>query len=107
MGHLSGGTIQKLILAREMAAHPGVMVLTSPSAGLDLASQNRLDSGIRALAEAGTAVLLLSTELDEAQRLANSVWVLYDGRIVGRYAAHEREAVTAAMTGLNREHIYE
>lgn len=83
-GTLSGGNIQKLLLARELAGEATVVVLNKPTYGLDLRTVRRVRDEIRQFAERGGAVLLISTDLDELKELANSISVISRGRIVGR-----------------------
>ena len=82
-GTLSGGNIQKILVARELENEPRVVVFNKPSYGLDLKTVRLVHGQIRALAEAGTAVLLISTDLDELADLADSIAVISQGRIVG------------------------
>jgi ABC-type uncharacterized transport system ATPase subunit len=102
----SGGTLQRLILARELAENPGFILLSEPGWGLDAASRAELDRRIGRLAAAGAGVLLLSTDLDELTALCDAVIVLRDGRVSGRFSRGDfrdteslREAVGAAMIG--------
>ena len=102
----SGGTLQRLILARELAENPEFILLSEPGWGLDAASRAELDRRIGRLAKAGAAILLLSTDLDELTVLCGAVLVLRDGRVSGRFERSDfrdaeslREAVGAAMIG--------
>jgi simple sugar transport system ATP-binding protein len=102
----SGGTLQRLVLAREFAENPEFVLLSEPGWGLDAASKAELDRRIRRLAAAGKAVLLLSTDLDELTTLCGTVVVLRDGRVSGRFSRSEfgsssefREVLGAAMIG--------
>lgn len=80
---LSGGNIQKLLLAREIAARPAGLVAVSPTRGLDVAATQSVRTLIVELAASGAAVLLISEDLDEILTLSHRVAVLYEGRIVG------------------------
>jgi general nucleoside transport system ATP-binding protein len=92
---LSGGNLQKVVLAREFSGEPAVLVAASPTRGLDVAGIETVHSYLRAAAERGVALLLISEDLDEILALADRVAVMYEGAIVG-----EREAVSATVEEL-------
>lgn len=83
VAELSGGNQQKVVLARALACEPGVLVLIEPTAGVDVHSKAQLHACIERSAQSGTAVLLVSDDLDEL-RLCDRVLVMLRGRI-----AHE------------------
>lgn len=97
---LSGGTIQKLILARELDRAPQACVISEPTAGLDLRSQQALRDILQQLAQAGSAVLLLSSSISAAQTLAGAVHVLHGGQLVGSFAPDQSEAIARAFAGI-------
>ncbi len=80
-GTLSGGSQQKLCVARALRADPGVLALVNPTRGLDVASTAVVRDEIRRQAEAGAAVLLISTDLDEVLELATRIGVLFRGQV--------------------------
>lgn len=80
---LSGGNKQKVVIARELAADPQLLVAAQPTRGVDVGSIEFIHSQIVAARDRGAAVLLVSAELDEVLGLADRVLVMYDGRIVG------------------------
>ena len=80
---LSGGNIQKVLLARELSGHPKVLVAASPTRGLDVAATDSVRRVLLASAKAGVGVLLISEDLDEIFDLADRIAVIYAGRIVG------------------------
>jgi ABC-type uncharacterized transport system ATPase subunit len=82
-GTLSGGNIQRVILARAFSHRPGFLVLHNPIRGLDIRSTEFVYERIREATAEGTSVLLLSEDLDELSLLCNRMLVLYGGRIVG------------------------
>lgn len=82
-GALSGGNIQKILLARELAHGPRVVVFDKPGYGLDLQTVRLVQHSIRDFASDGGAALLISTDLDELLALASRIGVLSHGRIVG------------------------
>ena len=86
---LSGGNIQRVILAREISRRPSVMIASSPTRGLDV---NATMAVRRVLADAradGLAVLLISEDLDELLVMSDRLIVMFHGRIVGAFATRE------------------
>lgn len=79
---LSGGNIQKVILAREIARNPKILVSVYPIRGLDLGATENVHEQLLQISEAGTAVLLISEELDELLALCDRIGVIYEGRII-------------------------
>jgi general nucleoside transport system ATP-binding protein len=82
-GALSGGNIQKVVLARELSFDPKVVVFHKPTYGLDLRTTTTVREMIRELARAGGAALVISTDLDELLDLCGRILVLSRGRLVG------------------------
>ncbi|SDG40635.1 simple sugar transport system ATP-binding protein [Sinosporangium album] len=80
---LSGGNQQKVVLARELAARPTVLVAAQPTRGLDVGATEYMTERIHQAARDGIAVLLISTELEEILTLAHRVAVIHRGAIVG------------------------
>lgn len=80
---LSGGNQQRLVLARELDHHPRVLVASQPTRGLDVGAIEYMTERLRAAAESGVAVLLISSELEEILDLSDRIAVMYRGRIVG------------------------
>lgn len=79
---LSGGNIQKLMLARELAMNPKVIVCNKPTYGLDLKTAQFVLETLRNEADSGKAVLLISSELDEILEISDRIGVIYNGEIV-------------------------
>jgi ABC-type uncharacterized transport system ATPase subunit len=92
---LSGGNLQKVVLAREFSGDPAALVAASPTRGLDVAGIETVHSYLNSAAERGVAVLLISEDLDEILALADRVVVMYEGAIAG-----EREAESATVEEL-------
>jgi simple sugar transport system ATP-binding protein len=92
---LSGGNVQKIVLAREFSGAPAVLIAASPTRGLDVSSIEAVHSYLREAASAGVGVLLLSEDLDEILALADRIAVMYEGGIAG-----EREAESSTVEGL-------
>lgn len=100
-GALSGGNQQKVVLARELDAHPAVIVAAEPTRGLDLDATSFVHGRLRDAAGAGASVLLITSDLDEAFALADAVSVIYRGRLSPRMAPDEASRrVGNLMAGL-------
>jgi len=84
---LSGGNLQRLIFAREITSEPKLIVAVQPTRGLDVGAIETVHRLLLAQRAAGTAVLLVSEDLDEILALADRVAVIYEGRIAGIVAA--------------------
>lgn len=82
-GKLSGGNAQKMILARELAHAPRVLLAAQPTRGLDVSAIEFIHNQILRQRDAGAAVLLFSTELDEILTLSDRIAVMYCGQIIG------------------------
>ena len=80
--NLSGGNQQKVIVAREMATRPKVLLAAQPTRGVDIGAIEFIHRRIVAERDEGTAVLLVSAELDEVRSLSDRIAVMYEGRIV-------------------------
>ena len=83
VGRRSGGNQQKVVLARELSRDLRLFVAAQPTRGLDVGSIEFVHERIVATRDAGTPVLVISTELDEVAALADRIMVMYRGRIVG------------------------
>jgi len=88
---LSGGNLQKIVLAREFSGHPSLLVAASPTRGLDVGAIETVHAYLREAAEVGVGVLLISEDLDEILALADRIVVMYEGRILGELAAAEAD----------------
>ena len=95
--------MQKVILARELARDPGVVIAVHPTYGLDVAATAATRERLRAAADRGAAVLLVSEDLDEILALADRVAVMAGGRLVATLAAADADPVALglAMAGLD------
>ena len=80
---MSGGNLQRLLLARETAERPKVIVAVHPTRGLDVGGTETVRRALREQQEAGAAILLISEDLDEVLALSDPVGVLHDGRLAG------------------------
>jgi ABC-type uncharacterized transport system ATPase subunit len=101
--YLSGGNLQRVILAREISAGPGLMIAMQPTRGLDVGAIEGVQRLLLELRQSGTAVLLVSEELDEITALSDRIAVVYEGQIVGEFSGvindRDREQIGLMMTG--------
>lgn len=81
--NLSGGNIQKLILARELSRKPNVLIAAQPTRGVDIGATEYIHQKLLEQREAGTATLLISEDLDEIRALSDRIMVFYEGEIMG------------------------
>jgi simple sugar transport system ATP-binding protein len=80
---LSGGNVQKVVLARELSSSPEVIVAANPTRGLDVGATEAVRGLLLKAAGDGVGILLISEDLDEILLLADRIAVIYEGRIVG------------------------
>ncbi len=80
---LSGGNIQKLILARELGRKPQVLIAAQPTRGVDIGATEYIHQRLLEERSKGTAILLISEDLDEILALSDRVIVMYEGRVIG------------------------
>jgi simple sugar transport system ATP-binding protein len=105
---LSGGNQQKVVLAREMSRPLSVLVASQPTRGVDVGAIEFLHKRLVAERDRGTAVLIISTELEEVAALADRVAVMYRGRIVGIVPPNtSREVLGLMMAGVPTEEAME
>lgn len=97
IGQLSGGNVQRSVLARELDGKVDVLIAANPCMGLDFAAVAEIHARIRAARDRGAAVLLVSADLDEIFALATRILVMSDGRVV-----HETPAEGAEPAALGR-----
>ncbi|RPJ26273.1 MAG: ABC transporter ATP-binding protein [Chloroflexi bacterium] len=89
---LSGGNLQRVILAREISGQPNFMVAVQPTRGLDVGAIEGVHRLLLTQREAGAAVLLISEELEELLSLSDRVYVVYEGKIMGELKVESTEA---------------
>jgi len=100
---LSGGNLQKLVLARVLSRDPKVIVVSQPTRGIDVGATEYVHGELLAQRERGAGVLLVSEDLDELLTLADRLLVFYEGRIVGETSAADadRQRLGLLMAGLD------
>ncbi|GAA4543399.1 sugar ABC transporter ATP-binding protein [Streptomyces collinus] len=98
---LSGGNAQKVVMARALASDPRLLVLVNPTAGVDVKSKESLLARVDSAREDGTAVLVVSDELDDLRR-CDRVLVLFHGRVVAEHRAGWRDhELIASIEGVD------
>jgi simple sugar transport system ATP-binding protein len=95
--HLSGGNIQKLIMARELSRQPSVLIASQPTRGVDIGSTEYIHQRLIAQRDQGTATLLISEDLDEVLNLSDRIAVMYEGQVIG---VIDRADATVEQLGL-------
>jgi simple sugar transport system ATP-binding protein len=100
--NLSGGNIQKLILARELSADPRVLLVAQPIRGVDVGAARYIHERLQAQRDAGTAVLVISEDLDEVLSISDRILVMYEGAIIAEADPRKstREALGLVMAGV-------
>ena len=100
---LSGGNIQKVVLAREFTNDADFLLIDQPTRGVDIGAQESIHDEIMRQRAAGRAVLVISVQLDELLTLADRILVMFNGRIMGEVEGDsaDSERIGMMMAGLN------
>ena len=96
VGSLSGGNMQKVVIAREFSFDTPVLVISQPTRGVDIGANEFIHSRILEKRDQGAAVLLCSADLDEVFRLSDRIITIYEGRVTGQFQSDE---ITKAEIG--------
>ena len=101
---LSGGNLQKVMLARELAGRPAAVVAAQPTRGLDVGAMEYIHQRILQERDRGAGILLISEDLDEVFNLSDRIVVLYEGALMGETQAEDasREQVGLWMSGVHQ-----
>jgi general nucleoside transport system ATP-binding protein len=101
VGKLSGGNVQKVLLARELDADANVAILNKPTYGLDLHNQRLALDRIGAAAARNVALIVISTDLDELLEISDRIGVMFQGRLAGIVDNDDgaRDRIRRLMTG--------
>lgn len=91
-GTLSGGNQQKVVIGKWMATEPRVLILDSPTVGIDIGSKSEIYEQVQRLADEGMAVLLISDEPEEIIATCNQVLVMHDGDVIAHFDDAQRQA---------------
>ena len=101
---LSGGNIQKLILARELSGTPNVLIASQPTRGVDIGAAEYIHKRLVRQRSEDTAIMVISEDLDEVYALSDRIAVMYEGRIMGIVdPSITREEIGLMMAGVTRE----
>ena len=100
--NLSGGNIQKLIMARELSGIPRVLLVAQPTRGIDVGATRYIHERLVVQRDNGTAVLIISEDLDEIMTICDRVLVMYEGTIIGSAdpRVNTREEIGMLMAGV-------
>jgi simple sugar transport system ATP-binding protein len=107
--YLSGGNLQKVVLARELSSNPSVIIAEHPTRGLDIGAMEFVYQALLEEKKKGSAILLLAGELYEIFRLSDRVAVIYEGEIMG-YTPPDpsyTEKIGFMMAGTREDSIHE
>jgi simple sugar transport system ATP-binding protein len=88
---LSGGNLQRLILAKVLSRKPSILIAAQPTAGLDVSATQFIWEKLKAERDKGVGILLISSDLNEITALSDRIAVIYDGAIVGTISASEAD----------------
>ncbi len=97
---LSGGNQQRVVLAKWMATDPKILILDGPTVGIDVAAKSGMHTLIRALANRGVGIIIISDEVSEVYHNSNRVLVMKKGRLIGEFnaAAHSPRDIATALS---------
>ena len=104
---LSGGNQQKLLLARELAGQPRLIVAVHPTRGVDIGATEAIHEALREQRARGAATLLISEDLDELLALSDRIAVLFEGRVMGILPARgaDPEQIGLLMAGVGSREL--
>ena len=105
--NLSGGNIQRLVLARELSGSPKFVVAAHPTYGLDVGATEQVRKVLLAQRDRGAGILLISEDLDEVFQLSDRVLVIYEGQVMGIVSAEEAtlEEIGLMMAGSRSQEV--
>ena len=105
VGSLSGGNMQKVVVAREISFDTPVLIISQPTRGVDIGAMDFIHQQIMQKRNAGCAILLVSADLDELLRLSDRLLTIYEGRITGEFQAGDidKREISYYMTGGRKE----
>ncbi|MBR3494823.1 MAG: ABC transporter ATP-binding protein [Clostridia bacterium] len=105
VGSLSGGNMQKVVVAREFSFDTPVLIISQPTRGVDIGAMDFIHQQIMAKRNASCAILLVSADLDELYRLSDRLVTIYEGRLTGEFRPDKigKQEISHYMTGGGRE----
>lgn len=107
LGNLSGGNMQKVVIAREFAFNTPILIISQPTRGVDIGAIEFIHSQIIEKRNEGCAILLVSAELDEIFRLSDRIITVYEGEITGEFKNGEitKSEIGLYMTGKHKSNV--
>lgn len=104
-GKLSGGNLQKMIIARELDRSPGLLIAHQPTRGVDVGAIEYIQEILLSQRHSGTGILLISEKLDEIIQLSDRIVVMYEGEVVHEVSGREvdRDVISRKMAGQSKE----
>jgi simple sugar transport system ATP-binding protein len=103
---LSGGNIQKVVVARELSSEPQVLIAAQPTRGVDVGSEELIHDLLKEARDSGKAIFLISADLDEILKLSSRIIVMYNGEITAHFpdvTAIEGKDLGPYMLGIKKE----
>ncbi|MEA5455158.1 ATP-binding cassette domain-containing protein [Sinomonas sp. JGH33] len=102
IGSLSGGNMQKVVIARELESEPKLLMVSQPTRGVDVGAMEFVHNSLVAARDKGAAVLVFSADLNEVMSLSDRLLVMYRGRVVAEFTQEtmSETAVSLAMAGI-------
>jgi ribose transport system ATP-binding protein len=103
IGTLSGGNQQKVVIAKWLGIEPHILIMDEPTAGVDIGTKGEIVSMIRAFADQGNSVIIISSELPELLAVSDRVLILRDGQVereLDRADIHQEEELHHAIQGV-------
>lgn len=106
IGLLSGGNIQKAVIARETRTTPDLLLIHEPTRGLDSAAINFTYRILNDLKHSGTAILMASSNIEELMEVCDEIYVMYEGRFVhhAKKGAYDKQIINEHLTGFFEKH---
>lgn len=101
---LSGGNMQKVVVAREFSASPRLLIASQPTRGVDIGSTQYIRTKIAELRDEGKGILLISAELDEIMSMSDRIVVIYEGEIVAQFNRGEADEYEIGEYMLGSKH---
>lgn len=107
IGTLSGGNMQKVVVAREFSASPKLLIAAQPTRGVDIGATQYIRTKIAELRDSGKGILLISAELDEVMAMSDRIVVIYEGEIVAQFKRGEADEyeIGEYMLGSKRQEV--
>lgn len=107
IGTLSGGNMQKVVVAREFSSSPKLLIAAQPTRGVDIGATQYIRTQIARLRDEGKGILLISAELDEVMAMSDRIVVMYEGEIVAHFKRGEADEyeIGEYMLGSKRQEV--